>query len=77
MRRHLLKSKNHRATITSVELNDEGSLTLDEALLEAADMLPVEEVQAHDESEAQQHQPRVVLVERQNQVVRPPLRAES
>jgi aspartate 1-decarboxylase len=31
----------------------------------------------YDESEAQQHQPRVVLVDAQNRVVRPQLRAES
>lgn len=28
MRRHLMKSKIHRATITSADLHDEGSLTL-------------------------------------------------
>jgi aspartate 1-decarboxylase len=123
MRRYLLKSKIHRATITSADLQYEGSLTVDEALLEAADMLPFEEVQvvdvnngarfstyvipgprgsgivqlngaaarlglpgdlviimsfaAYDESEAQRHQPRIVLVDSQNHVVRPPLRAES
>jgi aspartate 1-decarboxylase len=48
MRRQLLKSKIHRATITSVDLHYEGSLTLDEALLEAADLLPFEEVQVAD-----------------------------
>jgi aspartate 1-decarboxylase len=61
MRRHLLKSKTHRATITSVDLHTEGSLTLDEALLEAADLLPFGEV----------------LVDAQNHVVRPQLRAGS
>jgi aspartate 1-decarboxylase len=30
MRRHLMKSKIHRATITSADLHYEGSLTLDE-----------------------------------------------
>jgi aspartate 1-decarboxylase len=123
MRRHLLKSKIHRATITSVDLHYEGSLTVDEALLEAADMMPFEQVQvvdvnngarfstyvisgprgsgvvqlngaaarlglpgdlvivmslaAYDESEAQRHQPRVVVVNAQNHIVRPQLRAES
>ncbi len=45
MRRRLLKSKIHRATITSAELHYEGSLTLDVALMTAADLLPHEEVQ--------------------------------
>jgi aspartate 1-decarboxylase len=45
MQRHLMKSKIHRATITSVDLHYEGSLTVDEDLLEAADLLRNEEVQ--------------------------------
>ncbi len=45
MRRVLCKSKIHRATITQAELFYEGSLTLDSALMEAADMLPYEKVQ--------------------------------
>jgi aspartate 1-decarboxylase len=45
MQRHLMKSKIHRATITSADLNYEGSLTLDEDLMEAADLLRHEEIQ--------------------------------
>ena len=45
MRRTFCKSKIHRATITGAELNYEGSLTLDRALMDAADMLPYERVQ--------------------------------
>jgi aspartate 1-decarboxylase len=45
MRRTLCKSKIHRATITAADLSYEGSLTLDGALMEAADMLPYERVQ--------------------------------
>lgn len=45
MQRHLMKSKIHRATITSADLHYEGSLTVDEALLEAADLMTHEEVQ--------------------------------
>ena len=45
MRRTLCKSKIHRATITGADLNYEGSLTLDRALMDAADMLPYERVQ--------------------------------
>lgn len=45
MQRHLMKSKIHRATITSADLHYEGSLTLDEDLMEAADLLAYEEIQ--------------------------------
>jgi aspartate 1-decarboxylase len=45
MQRHLMKSKIHRATITSADLHYEGSLTVDENLLDAADLREYEEVQ--------------------------------
>ncbi|MCL4694057.1 MAG: aspartate 1-decarboxylase [Candidatus Hydrogenedentes bacterium] len=41
----MFKSKIHRATVTQAELNYVGSLTLDLDLMEAADMLPHEQVQ--------------------------------
>jgi aspartate 1-decarboxylase len=40
----MLKSKIHRATVTEANLEYEGSLTIDAALLEAADILPFEEI---------------------------------
>jgi aspartate 1-decarboxylase len=42
--RRMLKSKIHRARVTDANVNYEGSLTLDGALLEAADILPFEQV---------------------------------
>jgi aspartate 1-decarboxylase len=42
--REILKSKIHRATITAADLNYEGSLSVDQALLTAADILPWEAV---------------------------------
>jgi len=45
MQRHMLKSKIHRATITAAELHYEGSLTVDEQLLDAADLVSYEQVQ--------------------------------
>lgn len=42
----IYKSKIHRATITEVNLNYEGSVTIDEELMEAANILPNEKVQA-------------------------------
>ena len=41
----VLKSKVHRATITEANLNYVGSLTLDEDLMEAANMVENEQVQ--------------------------------
>ena len=44
MRRTMCKSKIHRATLTGADLNYVGSLTVDRALMDAADMLPYEQV---------------------------------
>jgi aspartate 1-decarboxylase len=43
-RRSMLKSKIHRATVTHADVDYEGSVTLDARLLEAADIVPFEEV---------------------------------
>jgi aspartate 1-decarboxylase len=40
----MLRSKIHRATVTEANLEYEGSLTVDETLLEAAGILPYEQV---------------------------------
>lgn len=45
MLRTLLKSKIHRATLTGTDLDYEGSIAIDRDLLEAADILPGEQVQ--------------------------------
>lgn len=44
MRRTMLKSKIHRATVTEADLNYVGSITIDQDLVEAADMLHYEKV---------------------------------
>lgn len=44
MRRTMFKAKLHRVTITEANLNYEGSITIDEALMRAADILPYEQV---------------------------------
>ena len=46
--RTMLKSKIHRATVTDAELHYEGSVTLDPLLMEAADLLPFEQVHLLD-----------------------------
>ena len=40
----MLRSKIHRATLTGTDLDYQGSVTIDRDLLEAADMLPGEQV---------------------------------
>jgi len=44
MFRQMLRSKIHRATVTGAHLEYEGSLTVDEDLLEAAGILPYEAI---------------------------------
>jgi aspartate 1-decarboxylase len=46
--RTMLKSKIHRATVTGADVNYEGSVTLDPLLMEAADILPYEQVHVVD-----------------------------
>jgi aspartate 1-decarboxylase len=48
MMRTMFKSKIHRATITQADLHYVGSITIDEDLLEAADILPGELVHVVD-----------------------------
>ena len=45
MYRTMMKAKLHRARVTEANLNYVGSITIDEELLEAVDMLPNEKVQ--------------------------------
>jgi len=48
MQRILLKSKIHRAKVTDANINYEGSLTIDSDLMEAADILPFEQVKVYN-----------------------------
>ncbi|MDR9853858.1 aspartate 1-decarboxylase [Paenibacillus sp. VCA1] len=48
MFRTMMKSKIHRATVTEANLNYVGSITIDEELMEAADLLENEKVQVVD-----------------------------
>jgi aspartate 1-decarboxylase len=43
--RTMLKSKIHRARVTDCNIDYEGSITIDKALMDAADILPYEQVQ--------------------------------
>ena len=46
--RTMLRSKIHRARVTQVDLDYEGSITIDRSLMEASDILPFERVEVLD-----------------------------
>lgn len=48
MVRTMLKSKIHRARVTDANLEYEGSLTIDEELMKAADILPFEQIKVYN-----------------------------
>ena len=48
MRRRMLKSKIHRGRVTAANLNYVGSVSIDTALMAAADILPFEQVTVLD-----------------------------
>ncbi|WP_373485611.1 aspartate 1-decarboxylase [Acetobacterium malicum] len=60
----LFKSKLHRATVTEANLNYVGSITIDEDLLEQADILPGEKVQVVDVNNGQRFETYTIVGER-------------
>ena len=48
MQRFMLQSKLHRATVTEADLTYEGSITVDEALMETVDLIPHEMVHIYN-----------------------------
>jgi len=48
LRRVMMKSKIHRATVTGAEIDYEGSVTIDAGLMSLADILPWEQVHVLD-----------------------------
>jgi len=53
MMRVLLKAKIHRATVTDRSLDYEGSITIDEDLMDAVGLLPNEQVQVYNVTNGQ------------------------
>ncbi|MBO7440585.1 MAG: aspartate 1-decarboxylase [Bacteroidales bacterium] len=60
----ILKSKIHRVTVTEANLNYIGSITIDEALLEAANIIPNEKVQVVDVNNGERIETYVIKGER-------------
>ncbi|MEU3072241.1 aspartate 1-decarboxylase [Streptomyces laurentii] len=70
MRRTMLTSKIHRATVTEADLNHVGSLTLDPVLMEAADLLVGEQVAIVDVNNGSRLETYIIEGERGSGVVR-------
>lgn len=69
MFRTMLKSKIHRAVVTDANLNYVGSITLDTALMEAADILVNEKVQIVNNNNGARFETYVIEGERDSGVV--------
>ena len=67
--RTMLKSKIHRAHVTQADIDYEGSITIDAALVEAADMLPYEMVHVLDIDNGARLQTYVIEGERDSGVI--------
>jgi aspartate 1-decarboxylase len=64
VQRTMLKSKIHRATVTDCDLHYVGSITIDPDLLEAADILPGEQVAVVDVDNGQRFETYTIVGER-------------
>ena len=60
----VFKSKIHRATVTEANLNYVGSITIDEALIEAAGLIPGERVQIVNNNNGERLETYVIKGER-------------
>jgi aspartate 1-decarboxylase len=69
MQRFLLKSKIHRATVTDANLHYEGSITIDESLMTAADILPYEKVDIYNVSNGERFSTYVIKGEQDSGVI--------
>ncbi|WP_158887543.1 aspartate 1-decarboxylase [Amycolatopsis anabasis] len=69
MYRTMLKSKIHRATVTQADLHYVGSVTVDETLMEAADLLPGEQVSIVDVTNGARLETYVIAGERDSGVI--------
>ena len=60
----VIKSKIHRVTVTQADLNYVGSITIDEALMEAANMIEGEKVQIMDINNGERFETYIIKGER-------------
>ncbi|MFD0958853.1 aspartate 1-decarboxylase [Paenibacillus chungangensis] len=69
MYRTMMKSKLHRATVTEANLNYVGSITIDEDLMDAADLLENEKVQIVNNNNGARFETYVITGERGSGVI--------
>ena len=69
MRRTMMKSKIHRATVTQANLDYVGSITIDRDLMDAADLLANEKVQVVDNDNGNRLETYVIEGERGSGVI--------
>ncbi|MFZ3115384.1 MAG: aspartate 1-decarboxylase [Syntrophales bacterium] len=69
MQRFMLKSKLHRATVTDADLHYEGSVSIDEGLMEAAEIIPYEKVAIYDVSNGERFTTYAIKGERGSGVI--------
>src|SRR5689334_22251300 len=69
MYRTMLKSKIHRATVTQADLHYVGSVTIDQDLMDAADLLPGEQVAIVDINNGARLETYVIAGPRQSGVI--------
>ena len=69
MKIEVLKSKIHRVTVTQANLNYVGSITVDEALLEAANMIEGEKVQVLNVTNGERLETYIIKGERGSGVI--------
>ncbi len=69
MQVNMLKAKIHRATVTRVELDYEGSCAIDEALLEAAGILEYEQIHIYNINNGERFVTYAIRAERDSGVI--------
>ncbi|MEW6267984.1 MAG: aspartate 1-decarboxylase [Thermodesulfobacteriota bacterium] len=67
--RKMLRGKIHRATVTDANLNYEGSITVDKALMEAMDLIEFESVHVWDVNNGERFETYVLEGERDSGVI--------
>ena len=65
----VLKSKIHRAKVTQSELNYVGSITIDEDLIDAANMIPNEKVQVVNNNNGARFETYIIKGERNSGII--------
>lgn len=66
---HVFKSKIHRATVTEANLNYVGSITIDEALMEAANLIEGEKVQIVNNNNGERFETYIIRGERNSGMI--------